>query len=195
MEHASLVMDRYDILMGIMETIDAIFLIKKQNSENDTDITGEIIEYLLGMSFNSQKHGEFFTPRHLVDIIVKMISPEPSQRIFDPSCGSAGFLVAVRKYIDNKHGREQEISLEGNDIIPRILNIAKMNLFFHNIYDAELKNLDALRDLQNSNFTYDIILANPPVGGNLSSNEDFPRLQTRTKNYSGSDVKTKKSKR
>lgn len=182
MEHASLVMDKYDILMGIMETIDAIFLLKKQNSENDSEISGEIIEYLLGMSFNSQKHGEFFTPRHLVNIIVEMISPEPSQRIFDPSCGSAGFLVAACKYIDNEYGRGNEISIEGYDINSRILNIAKINLFFHSIYGAELKNCDALRDDQSSNLKYDIILANPPVGGNVSSYENYSRLQTRTRN-------------
>lgn len=178
MEHANLVIDKYDILKGIMETIDEIFSVKKQSIE----IIGEIIEYLLGMTFNSQTNGEFLTPSHLVATIVEMISPEPEQRLFDPSCGSAGFLIATRKYIDNQYGREKEISIAGNEVNSRILNIAKINLFFHGIYSANLKHCDAIKDDQSRNFQYDIILTNPPVGGNVSSYEEYHPLQTRTRN-------------
>jgi len=182
MENASLVINKYDILVGMIDLIDIIFSKEKRGGVTNSEISGQIIEYLLGISFDLQSHGEFFTPTHLVEVMVQMLSPEPECRLFDPSCGSGSFLIASRRYIENKYGETAEIYLTGSDVNLRVLNIAKMNLFFNGIYTADLELKDSLRDVHKNNLLYDLILANPPVGVNYSISEEYPFFDIRTRN-------------
>src|SRR5256885_13643819 len=59
------------------------------------DLKGDMYEYLLSKLSASGTNGQFRTPRHIIDLIVRLVNPQPSQRICDPACGTAGFLISA----------------------------------------------------------------------------------------------------
>jgi len=67
------------------------------------DFKGDMYEYLLSKLSASGTNGQFRTPRHIIDMIVALVDPKPSQRICDPACGTAGFLIAALTHILRQH--------------------------------------------------------------------------------------------
>ena len=65
----------------------------------DKDIKGDVYEYILSKISTSGTNGQFRTPRHIIDMMVELVKPELSDTICDPSCGTAGFLVAAGEYL------------------------------------------------------------------------------------------------
>ena len=61
----------------------------------DRDTKGDIYEYMLGKIATAGQNGQFRTPRHVIQLMVEMLAPDAGQRICDPACGTAGFLVAA----------------------------------------------------------------------------------------------------
>jgi type I restriction enzyme M protein len=69
----------------------------------DIDVKGEIYEGLLQKNAEDTKSGagQYFTPRPLIDAMVKVVNPEPGKTINDPACGTGGFIIAAHNYISN----------------------------------------------------------------------------------------------
>lgn len=144
----------------------------------DRDTKGDLYEYLLSKIATAGTNGQFRTPRHIIKMMVDMVQPRKDEVICDPSCGSAGFLVAAGEYMhEQKDNRFLEKDFRahydhkmfnGIEFDPTMLRIGAMNLQLHGIESPNLIGKDALSkqngDIENA---YTLILANPPFKGSL----------------------------
>ncbi|XLC60428.1 N-6 DNA methylase [Citrobacter freundii] len=111
--------------------------------------------------------GQYFTPRSLVNTIVRLIQPNLGDLIQDPATGSGGFLVSADSYIRNKYSREEYLTnppkYQGVEIEKNTRRICLMNTFLHDL-DAKIIYGDALTDDVAELDEPDVIVANPPFG-------------------------------
>jgi len=137
------------------------------------DVKGDIYEGLLQKNAEDVKSGagQYFTPRVLIDAMVKVIQPRPHETICDPAVGTGGFLLAAYIYILKNYTltREQENflregMLHGIELVDSAARLCVMNLFLHGIGGEEspIEIKDALA--KSSSETFDIVLSNPPFG-------------------------------
>jgi type I restriction enzyme M protein len=152
----------------------------------DTDVKGEIYEGLLEKNAEDMKSGagQYFTPRALIDVMVRCVRPEPKKTIADPACGTGGFFLKTYDFIKNSYNLDQEEkeflkfkTFEGNEIVPGTRRLCLMNMFLHNIGDMKgevsISSADAL--ISGGSKRYDYVLTNPPFGKKSSmtfTNED-----------------------
>jgi type I restriction enzyme M protein len=145
------------------------------------DLLGAAYEYLIGEFADSagKKGGEFYTPRSIVRMMVRLIKPALGHDIYDPCCGSGGMLIAAKEYID-EHGEDgRKANLYGQEFNGTVWSIAKMNMLLHGISTANLQNEDTLADPQHVEggelMHFDRVLTNPPFSinwGNTEKNAD-----------------------
>ena len=147
------------------------------NSNYDADIMGDANEYLIRhfADDDNKNAGDFFTPRTIVKLLIKMIAPEANHSIYDPACGTGGMLIEYVRQTHSTAGAGQYIY--GQENMPSTSAIARMNLYLHGIEDFHIKTGDTLRDPQ---FIYrgqiqkfDYVVANPPFGLNGWGAEQF----------------------
>ena len=69
----------------------------------DRDTKGDLYEYMLAKIATAGQNGQFRTPRHIIQLMVEMVEPKPSDMVCDPACGTCGFLVAVGEYLREQH--------------------------------------------------------------------------------------------
>lgn len=162
----------------------------------DRDTNGDLYEYLLSKIASAGVNGQFRTPRHIIDLMVKMTAPQPSDEICDPACGTAGFLVAASEYVrethadallDVKQRKHFHASMfHGYDFDATMLRIGSMNMLLHGIESPDIRYRDSLSEgASEDTAKYTLILANPPFAGSLdyeSTSKDLQRV-----------VKTKKT--
>jgi len=111
-------------LKAVVELIDSI---DYNNSEKyDSDVKGDLYEYLLGKLSVAKRAGQFRTPRHIIKKMVEVLDLKPSDTIFDPACGTAGFLVEAYKHIIEKNTSEEEKKL----VIYRETSLNLLNINF-----------------------------------------------------------------
>ena len=118
--------------------------------------------------------GEYYTPRPLIRTIVKVVNPRIGETVYDPACGSAGFLCEAFNYMQEQvHSVSDSDTLQKSTFfgkekkgLPYI--IATMNMIFHGVAAPNIvrgntltENLAAIQQRDRK----DIILANPPFGG------------------------------
>ena len=145
------------------------------------DLLGAAYEYLIGEFADSagKKGGEFYTPRSVVRMMVRLIKPSLAHDIYDPCCGSGGMLIAAKEYID-EHGEDgRKANLFGQEFNGTVWSIAKMNMLLHGISTADLQNEDTLAEPQHVEggelMHFDRVLTNPPFSihwGNTEKNAD-----------------------
>ena len=136
---------------------------------------GNSYEYLLSKTGAQGKLGQFRTPRHIIDFIVKLVNPQKNNSILDPACGTAGFLISSYKYIletntkkklgDNLNSSELidlGNNINGYDIEPKMVRTSLVNMYLNNFTTPKISEYDCLTSLEKWNDYYDIILANPP---------------------------------
>jgi type I restriction enzyme M protein len=146
---------------------------KEQWMTLDADVKGDAYEGLLEKNAEDTKSGagQYFTPRALIRAIVDAMRPRPGQNIFDPACGTGGFLLAAHEYISNhssldkdqkKHLRFE--ALKGVEIVDNTARLCAMNLYLHGIGgDAcPVRVADSLSTKPSDAF--DMVLTNPPFG-------------------------------
>ena len=146
------------------ELIDLIADIGLGDKENRSkDILGRAYEYFLGQfaSAEGKKGGEFYTPRCVVKLLVKMIEPYKG-RVYDPCCGSSGMFVQSEEFIRQHGGRIGDISIYGQESNPTTWKLAKMNLAIRGI-EANLgpHHADTFHNDLHKDLKADFILANP----------------------------------
>ena len=132
------------------------------------DLLGAAYEYLIAEFADSagKKGGEFYTPRSVVRMMVRLLKPTLDHDIYDPCCGSGGMLIAAKEFID-EHGQVgRKANLFGQENSGTVWSIAKMNMLLHGIDSADLRNEDTLGEpqhVENGELRrFDRILTNPP---------------------------------
>jgi type I restriction enzyme M protein len=145
-----------------------------RNSELYTpDILGDAYEYLIKMFADDagKKGGEFYSPKGVVQLIVRLIKPQPKNRVYDPTSGSGGMLIESAKYVaerpNGKIGNNINISLYGQEKNLGTWAICKINMILHNFMDADIRKGDTLtdpkhKDDRNNLMLFDRVIANPP---------------------------------
>ena len=145
------------------------------------DLLGAAYEYLIGEFADSagKKGGEFYTPRSIVRMMVRLIKPKLGHDIYDPCCGSGGMLIAAKEFID-EHGEDgRKANLFGQEFNGTVWSIAKMNMLLHGISNANLQNDDTLGEPQHVEggelMHFDRVITNPPFSlpwGNTEKDEN-----------------------
>ena len=150
------------------------------------DSIGDAYEYLLSTMGSQGKLGQFRTPRHIIDMMVELIDPDKPDRILDPACGTAGFLISAYNWIKKKHIEKERLNSEdiekihrnfyGFDIEPNMARIARVNLFLHGFKSPNIIEHDTLSSEDYWDDRYDVIIANPPFmtpKGGISPHKKF----------------------
>ncbi|MBB5325019.1 type I restriction enzyme M protein [Anoxybacillus tepidamans] len=143
----------------------------------DRDTKGDLYEYLLSKIATAGTNGQFRTPRHIIDMMVKLMKPTPEDIIVDPAAGSAGFLVAAGEYLRKNHadlflvqGLKEHFHndmFHGFDMDRTMLRIGAMNMMLHGIENPNIEYRDSLSEQNKDNEKYTLVLANPPFKGSL----------------------------
>jgi type I restriction enzyme M protein len=178
--------------------IEAVNIINDMHiKEQNQDTQGDIYEYLLSELQSSGKNGQFRTPRHIIKMMVEFANPKIGERILDPACGTAGFLVNAYQYILEHNKKEgistfnitkkkilDEDSLFGYDIDQTMVRISLMNLMMHGIKSPNIESVNCLSRVGDEKIKddfYDVVLANPPFKGSLNQSEISDRFRIKTK--------------
>lgn len=141
------------------------------------DLLGAAYEYLIRDFADSagKKGGEFYTPRSVVRMMVRLIKPKENHRVYDPCCGSGGMLIMSKEYIDELGGNSRLLGLYGQEAAGSVWSIAKMNMLLHGIPSADLRNEDTLGEPQHIEngelMRFDRILTNPPFSLSYGPND------------------------
>ena len=132
--------------------------------DREKDLLGRGYEYFLGRfaSAEGKSGGEFYTPRHVVRLLVEMIEPYRG-RVYDPCCGSGGMFVQSESFIEAHGGRRNDIAVYGQEMNDNTWRLAKMNLAIRGIAaDLGPRWGDTFHEDLHPDLKADYILANPP---------------------------------
>ena len=126
------------------------------------DTLGRVYEYFLAQfaSAEGKKGGQFYTPSHVVRVLVEMLAPYKG-RVYDPCCGSGGMFVSSEKFIEAHSGKIGDISIYGQESNYTTWRLAKMNLAIRGI-DAQIGHGDTFHNDCHPDLKADYVLANPP---------------------------------
>ena len=135
---------------------------------------GAAYEFLIAEFADSagKKGGEFYTPRDVVRLMVRLVDPRPGMRIYDPCVGSGGMLIQAKHHVEEHGGNVRDLRLYGQDNNGSVWAICKMNMLLHGIADADIQNDDTLAKPMHREggelMRFDRILTNPPFSQNYA---------------------------
>lgn len=142
------------------------------------DLLGAAYEYLIAEFADTagKKGGEFYTPREVVQMMIRLINPQKGMRVYDPCCGSGGMLIYSQEYVEQHGGERADLSLFGQEFNGTTWAIAKMNMVLHGINNADLRHDDTLaapkHEEGNGELTrFDRVLTNPPFSQNYHTDD------------------------
>ncbi|MDR3569075.1 MAG: class I SAM-dependent DNA methyltransferase [Syntrophobacteraceae bacterium] len=146
-----------------------------------SDLLGSAYEFLINMFAESagKKGGDFYTPRDVIRLMVRILNPVAGMRIYDPTCGSGGMLIISREHIEQSGGDSTNLRLCGQVNDASAWSICKINMLLHGIQGADIQLQDTLlhplhRDGGELD-RFDRVIANPPFSQNYTkSNMEFP---------------------
>jgi len=200
---------------------DAVFIIPKPSllqeavsiiddlniTAQNKDTQGDIYEYLLNQLKTAGKNGQFRTPRHIIQMIVELVDPDIGDRVCDPACGTAGFLINAYEYIIRKHTSPDMVSEDdegrfyglygdritdkrgwelvwssfyGFDFDSTMVRISLMNMVLHGITTPNITLIDTLSRHYTEEDKYTVVLANPPFKGSIDKSDINDRLTVKT---------------
>ena len=155
----------------------------------DLDMQGDLYEYMLGKLSTAGQNGQFRTPKHIREMMVRLIDPTPDDYICDPACGTAGFLISSAEYIRDKHedtmtseqwDHYNSSAFSGFDTDTTMLRISTMNLMLHSISDPDIVYSDSVSKDNTISEKYTVCLANPPFKGTINEENIDERLKSVT---------------
>lgn len=132
---------------------------------------GDAFEYLLNVLGSQGDAGQFRTPRHIIDFLVRVVAPKTGEKICDPACGTAGFLISAYKFIAASKGSaglsmeertDLMTNLIGFDISPDMARLSRVNMYLHNFPEPQIFEYDSLTNDERWGDSFDVLLANPP---------------------------------
>ena len=150
---------------------------------------GNLYEGLLEKNANEKKSGagQYFTPRVLIDVMTKLVKPQPGERCNDPACGTFGFMISASQYVRSQTDDffdldadmakfEREEAFTGCELVHDTHRLALMNAMLHDI-DGKIILGDTLSSVGMNMKDYDVVLTNPPFGtkkgGERATRDDF----------------------
>ena len=150
----------------IRDLIEHLSTRKLGNKDYPADLMGDAYEILLKKFADDSKAqaGEFYTPRSVVQLLIRILDPKPGESVYDPACGSGGMLIEAVHHMNHSNlccgkifGQEKNVTNAA---------IAKMNLFLHGAADFNIMQGDTLREpkiLAGGELAkFDCVIANPP---------------------------------
>ncbi|MFN7563618.1 MAG: N-6 DNA methylase, partial [Prosthecobacter sp.] len=204
MANAEFKINKASLLNEACKAIDAM-----QVSAQNQDVQGDLYEFLLSKLNTAGTNGQFRTPRHIIRLMVRMIDPQPHERVCDPAAGTCGFLVNAWQYILEQHTNPKHLSydedgfphgLVGDRMKPEqwaatqnnfvgydadsgmvMHRIGCMNLMLHGITRPRFSYADTLSKGFTESGQYDVILANPPFKGAIDGGDVNPTLPAKCK--------------
>lgn len=147
---------------------------------DDRDTKGDVYEYLLSMISSAGENGQFRTPRHIIDLIVRLMNPGPADTVCDPAAGTAGFLMMAAEHVrrttpdlfadPQKRRHFERAAFTGFDFDETMLRIGAMNMMLHGVEEPRITYRDSLAEGGGDDAgQYSMILANPPFAGSLDN--------------------------
>lgn len=162
MQDADLEIKNESVLTSAVEMVNDLPL-------TQSDVKGDIYEYLLSKLTTAGINGQFRTPRHIIDAMIELIAPQPDEVICDPACGTAGFLARTMEYLNRVHSSpegtfsdedgnlhysgdllepyRQHINSQmfwGFDFDTTMLRVSSMNMMLHGVNGANIRYQDSL---------------------------------------------------
>ncbi len=150
----------------LKDLIEHMSRLKAGNKNYSADVIGDAYEYLIKKfaDLSKKNAGEFYTPRSVVKLLVKILAPKAGETVYDPACGTGGMLIEAIHYIQNDrmtygriYGQEKNLATSA---------MARMNLFLHGAQDFKVTQGDTLRSpnylYRGELKTFDCVIANPP---------------------------------
>ncbi|OUM03225.1 class I SAM-dependent DNA methyltransferase [Variovorax sp. JS1663] len=203
MHGARLGIDEPTVLTQVVRLVGGLRL-----DQADADTKGDLFEHVLRQMKQAGELGQFRTPRHILRTIVEMVDPKVGETVYDPAAGTAGFLVAAYNHMrlaNSSPGSIVEAELEGkvhrrglgdrltpaqvatlqrgsffgNDVDPKMVRLATMNLSLRGLGNVRIlqRNVlttqldeDARNRLGQPAEGFHIVLANPPFSGRIDKN-------------------------
>jgi type I restriction enzyme M protein len=146
-----------------------------------SDLLGAAYEFLINMFAESagKKGGDFYTPRDVIRLMVRILKPHPGLKIYDPTCGSGGMLIISREYIEQSGGDPTNLRLCGQVNDASAWSICKLNMLLHGLPGADILLQDTLLHPMHREGgeleRFDRVIANPPFSQNYTrSGMEFP---------------------
>lgn len=200
MAQARLAVDEPTVLTQVVSLVNELRL-----EQADPDTKGDLFEHVLRQIKQAGELGQFRTPRHIIRAIVELVNPKIGETVYDPAAGTAGFLVAAYEHIrlrnSSPNGREtadfegksfergygdrlnqkqwrtlQTETFYGNDVDPKMVSLASMNLALRGLPDVRILKRNVLTTSFDRQMKaekglpldgYDVVLANPPFSGRI----------------------------
>lgn len=145
-----------------------------------SDLLGAAYEFLINMFAETagKKGGDFYTPRDVVRLMVRLVKPQAGMSVYDPTCGSGGMLILSKEYIEESGGDGLDLRLAGQVLDVSAWTICKLNMILHGIMDADIQREDTLLHPMHREGgeleRFDRVIANPPFSQNYSrTNMEF----------------------
>jgi type I restriction enzyme M protein len=133
------------------------------------DILGDAYEWILKyFAPQKAKEGEIYTPREVIKLLVEILDPRPGDGVYDPAYGSGGMLITAYQHVENEFGKEavDKLFLFGQEVNYKTLALSKMNLYIHDIRNAQVAQGDSLLypkfKEKEAIRKFNIVIANPP---------------------------------
>jgi len=170
MEDADMEIKNESVLVAAVDMVEKLPL-------TQSDVKGDIYEYLLSKLTTAGINGQFRTPRHIIDTMVALVDPQPEDVVGDPACGTAGFLARTMEYLNQTHSSTAGIleDEEGNkhytgdrlepfrrhinsnmfwgfDFDTTMLRVSSMNMLLHGVSGANINYQDCLNKSIKENF-------------------------------------------
>ena len=146
-----------------------------------SDLLGSAYEFLINMFAESagKKGGDFYTPRDVIRLMVRMLDPKPGMSAYDPTCGSGGMLIITREYIEQSGGDATNLRLCGQVNDASAWSICRLNMLLHGIRGADIQLQDTLLHPMHREAgeleRFDRVIANPPFSQNYTrGNMEYP---------------------
>ncbi len=198
----ALLQSNFDVLNGVLENLD--FDKRLGRSELRTlihhfdrlplgdgdlefdDVVGSAYDHILGefAHRDGKRGGESYTPRSVVQLMVRLVRPEEGQSIYDPFAGSGGMLIQAKEYVDEHTGRHARLALFGQEMNSSVWSTARLNLLLHGVTDTSVLCGDTLANplhmvIDGRRMHFDRVLTNPPFSANYDEREvTFPERMT-----------------
>jgi len=159
------------LLAKVVDMIDGVPM-------EDRDTKGDLYEFMLGKIASAGQNGQFRTPRHIIQLMVELVQPVPTDVMCDPASGTCGFPVAVGEYLRVHHPeilRDAKLKAHFHrglfhafDFDNTMLRIGSMNMLLHGVENPDIRYRDSLaQDHAGEEEKYTLITANSPFAGSL----------------------------
>lgn len=166
--------------------------------EYDFDVKGTVYEFLLSKlnEKDAGMLGQYFTPRHIIDMMIMLVNPNIDEKIYDPACGTGGFLVRsfllVQDRLKSKYPDDEEKwkflkeeAITGREFNELTTKLCVMNMMLHGDGHRNIMNADSLTwaaNQEQEHNKYDVVLTNPPFGSSAVPTDELYKFPIRNKN-------------